>query len=242
MEILDFSIKIVKRIQPLLPGWMQRIISVIGRFSYSIIFKNGPFKCPVCGNNVKAFLPLPDFHYKRKEKFGSPYSIDDFETLNYLGYSCPLCKASDRERLYAIYLNERFRNNTQTIIRFLDIAPSKSLTRFIRRLPRINYRSADINEMKAMDKVDITQMNLYDDNSFDVILCSHVLEHVPDDRKAVAELYRVLKNGGWGILMVPINSALEKTDEDPTLIDASERIRRFGQEGHVRPILNTYRH
>jgi ubiquinone/menaquinone biosynthesis C-methylase UbiE len=71
------------------------------------------------------------------------------------------------------------------------------------------------------------------DRSFDAVLCNHVLEHVPDDRKALGEIFRVLKPGGWAILMVPLSSRAE-TDEDPTVVDPKERERRFGQDDHVR--------
>ena len=84
------------------------------------------------------------------------------------------------------------------------------------------------------DKVDISNMWLYDNNQFDFFICSHVLEHVPDDHKALSELHRILKPGGTGILMVPIILGLEEIDEDPFETDESERWRRFGQHDHVR--------
>ncbi|MDP9159525.1 MAG: methyltransferase domain-containing protein [Acidobacteriota bacterium] len=80
-------------------------------------------------------------------------------------------------------------------------------------------------------KMDISQIG-YPDNTFDIIYCSHVLEHVPDDRKAMAELRRVLKPDGWAIILVPITG--ECTDEDPRCVHPEERLRRFGQEDHVR--------
>jgi len=77
-------------------------------------------------------------------------------------------------------------------------------------------------------------MRLYANNHFDFFICSHVLEHVQDDHKALSELYRILKPGGFGILMVPIILGLEKIAEDPFETDESERWRRFGQHDHVR--------
>jgi ubiquinone/menaquinone biosynthesis C-methylase UbiE len=82
--------------------------------------------------------------------------------------------------------------------------------------------------MMTMDITDIQ----YEDQSFDVIYCSHVLEHVQNDKKALRELFRVLKNDGWAILLVPITS--ETTVEDPSIVDPIERLRAFGQEDHVR--------
>jgi len=84
-----------------------------------------------------------------------------------------------------------------------------------------------------MIHMDITAIP-FNDHTFDVILCSHVLEHVQDDRKAISELYRVLKPGGWAILMVPIDLDRATTFEDPSVIDPKERERLFGQHDHVR--------
>ena len=82
-----------------------------------------------------------------------------------------------------------------------------------------------------MVKMDITGIE-YPDESFDVIYCSHVLEHVPDDRKAMREFHRVLKRDGWAILLVPINA--DATYEDASIVEPQDRLREFGQEDHVR--------
>ncbi|MCL4743728.1 class I SAM-dependent methyltransferase [Candidatus Kuenenia sp.] len=79
--------------------------------------------------------------------------------------------------------------------------------------------------------MDITNIQ-YPDQSFDVIYCSHVLEHVDDDKQAMREFFRVLKNSGWAILLVPFTS--EKTYEDPSIIEPAKRLKAFGQEDHVR--------
>ena len=84
-----------------------------------------------------------------------------------------------------------------------------------------------------MVKMDVTDIH-YPENSFDVIICNHVLEHIPDDRKAMNELFRVLKPGGQAILQVPISLTLEKTFEDSTIITPEEREKVFGQKDHVR--------
>lgn len=95
-----------------------------------------------------------------------------------------------------------------------------------------DYLTADISSGDAMIKMDITRIQ-YPHESFDYILCSHVLEHVLDDRKAMRELYRVLKHDGWAILMVPIADSLT-TYEDPSIVDPAERELAFGQYDHVR--------
>jgi ubiquinone/menaquinone biosynthesis C-methylase UbiE len=95
----------------------------------------------------------------------------------------------------------------------------------------IEYVSADLSAPEAMVKMDITEIQ-YSDDTFDVIYCSHVLEHVSDDRKAMREFCRVLKPGGWAILQVPIMA--DKTFEDSTVISPEEKQRLFGQHDHVR--------
>jgi len=84
------------------------------------------------------------------------------------------------------------------------------------------------------DCIDIMDMAIYAEDSFDALICSHVLEHVRDDIRAMAELYRVLKPGGWGIIMVPIEVGLEGVYEDPTKVTEAERWKHFGQGDHLR--------
>jgi SAM-dependent methyltransferase len=119
-------------------------------------------------------------------------------------------------------------------ITLLDIAPGNALRQFLSNQNQLLYRCADKNRGDVDDSIDIMDMNLYEDNSFDALICSHVLEHVADDRKAMSELWRILKQNGWGIVMVPINLSVSKIDEDPSIIDEAERWRRFGQYDHVR--------
>lgn len=93
--------------------------------------------------------------------------------------------------------------------------------------------SADLSRPRARVHTDITAIPFLE-SSFDVILCSHVLEHVADDGKAMRELFRVLKPGGWAVLLVPVDSRREETFEDPTVVAPTERERLFGQADHVR--------
>ena len=94
-----------------------------------------------------------------------------------------------------------------------------------------NYLTADLYDSNAMVKMDITDIH-YSDESFDIIICSHVLEHVEDDKKALKELFRVLKKNGWAIILVPITS--DKTFEDLTIKTEEDRLKVFGQKDHVR--------
>ncbi len=95
------------------------------------------------------------------------------------------------------------------------------------------YVTADLESPLADLHFDVQQIPLADD-SVDVILCNHLLEHVADDRKALCELYRILKPGGWGILLSPVEADYEQTFEDDTITDPDERTRIFGQYDHRR--------
>jgi SAM-dependent methyltransferase len=169
------------------------------------------------------------------EKFGFLYGYDDFETLNPNQYFCPKCGASDRDRLYALYLARMIDQDfTESPIKILDIAPAQGLKQFLLKYPNIEYQSADIHMEDVDIIVDVSDMIIIDKESYDFFICSHVLEHVTDDQKALSELYRILKPGGSGILMVPINLRLDKIREDPSVTDIGERWRRFGQDDHIR--------
>lgn len=161
--------------------------------------------------------------------YNFPYKISDFETLATRYYECPKCQSSDRDRLYKLYCEKFLRHSVSVI----DFAPSKNFQNYLKSLPNNTYRSADLYMDGVDDKVDITNMKLYSNGQFDFFICSHILEHV-DDRKALKELYRILKAGGKGILMTPIIDRIGVFDEDMRVKDESERCRRFAQEDHVR--------
>jgi SAM-dependent methyltransferase len=200
-----------------------------------IEFTNSPYKCPICQEQVDNFLPLSVFFMENFRKFGYPYTPDEAETINVEQYSCPHCGASDRDRLYACYLSEKIpQYHTEDEILLLDIAPSQALSNFIEKFKQVNHLTADLLVEGTDLVVDITNMPEIDSNSYDILICSHVLEHVSNDKKALSELYRVLKPGGWGIIMVPIILTIDQIDEDPQVSDIAERWRRFGQYDHVR--------
>jgi SAM-dependent methyltransferase len=200
----------------------------------------GKYKCPVCETRVAGFTRLPPDAIA----YGFKYSPEEAETCNAANYLCPKCGAADRERLYVLYLRDYLRtiapnDPASDPIRIIDFAPTPTLSSFIKKLIaesplRFSYRTADLFNESADDRVDIMEMSIYEDNSVDFFICSHVLEHVTDDRKAMRELYRILKPGRQGILVVPIVLTLKEIDEDPSVTDAAERWRRFGQDDHIR--------
>lgn len=116
-------------------------------------------------------------------------------------------------------------------MRMLHFAPEICLERRFRQLMGASYVTADLLDPKVDVRADITNLQ-FSDSSFDVIYCSHVLEHVPDDRAAMRELFRVLDKNGLAIVMVPLKGAT--TEEDLTITDSEERARRYGQADHVR--------
>lgn len=196
------------------------------------------FVCSVCGKKIDKFIPLDSYHYENATKFGYKY-FGQGETINLENYLCPICGATDRERLFSLFINNYVLNKklsgfTPNKLSLLHIAPDKALSKILKNNEFFNYRSADLFMQEADDKIDITDLKIYRNDSFDCFICSHVLEHVIEDRKALSELYRILKRDGWGILMVPIIPTLKKTYEDNTKTTEDERWRFFGQGDHVR--------
>jgi SAM-dependent methyltransferase len=145
---------------------------------------------------------------------------------------CPRCLSLKRHRLLWLYLRDRS-GITSADVSLLHFAPEEALTRRLRLLPRLRYVTADIDPSSIAEMhADITDIP-FDEATFDVVICSHVLEHVPDDRAAMRDLHRVLKPGGTAYMMQPISSSTH-TDEDARVVDIAERRRRFGQKDHVR--------
>lgn len=219
----------------------ERIDGTIKKILTKLMYSGVKYRCPVCGWRIRKFLPLAKFYIENFRNYGFKYKIEQFETLNLANYSCPICGASDRDRLSALFIKEWLKQNCESQnLSIIDFAPSPPLTNYIRKeISQLNlsveYRTADLYVENVDDKVDIMDTrSIYLSNQFDFFICSHVLEHVIDDKKALGELYRILKPGGCGILMTPIHLEVESTDEDPSILDEAEKWRRFGQFDHVR--------
>ncbi|SON58702.1 Ubiquinone/menaquinone biosynthesis C-methyltransferase UbiE [Mycobacterium simulans] len=164
-------------------------------------------------------------------KHNFPYSLDDFETLNHRRYLCPVCGSTDRDRLYKLYIDRFLEPDGPR--RVVDFAPTAALAASLRIRGDLQYRTADLMMPGVDDVVDITDMPNYADGAFDFFICSHVLEHVSDDGRALNELYRILAPGGRGIVMTPVTPN-GSFDEDPAVTDEGERWRRFAQGDHLR--------
>jgi SAM-dependent methyltransferase len=167
--------------------------------------------CPVCDTELERFEP--GGHNRRP------------------GVKCPICGSNARTRLAWIFLQREtdlFDGRPKSM---LHVAPERTLAQRFAALPNIEYLSADLEPGRAMVEMDITDIR-YPDARFDVVYCSHVLEHVPDDRRAMRELARVLKPTGWAVFLIPMKDEL--TFEDPTVTDPAERERLFSHPEHVR--------
>ncbi|HRJ28192.1 MAG TPA: class I SAM-dependent methyltransferase [Cyclobacteriaceae bacterium] len=185
-------------------------------YVYPLINKKRNVKCPCCGWTGPRFL-----HHGLERRPNS---------------RCPKCDSLERFRLYYLYLKKTLPADKP--IRVLHFAPEKIISKVFMSYPNVDYLSVDINPAKAMQKEDITNLS-FADHSFDLIFCSHVLEHIPDDRKAMREIKRVLKPDGLAILLVPIMDSykgrkIEKTYEDFSITDPKQREMAFGQHDHVR--------
>lgn len=191
--------------------------------------------CNVCNSNLKRFLPggldIPVIY--ELDIVGAGYHKYDY---------CPVCKASYRQRLVKLYLDTK--DILSKKIRILHVAPEVGLFHLLRKNNKKDYICGDLNPdsynyYAHPEMLDLTQLS-YPDNSFDLIVCNHVLEHIPDDNKAIKEIYRVLDYKGIAILQVPISLKLKETYEDNSIIDAQDRLAKFGQKDHVRIYAQDY--
>jgi predicted SAM-dependent methyltransferase len=181
----------------------------------SLLYRGNKVECPLCNQRFRSFVPAV--------RPSGPNRLNEL---------CPNCGARDRHRHLWLYL----KNETNLLLensRVLHFAPERIFERLLKAQRNLDYVSADLQRRRAAVLADITEIPFSDD-SFDVILCSHVLEHVQDDRKAMRELRRVLKPEGWAVILVPISSKRAQTYEDPAIVSPKERERAFGQHDHVR--------
>lgn len=176
-----------------------------------LLFRGTQRYCPLCRSSLRRFYPA---------------GLDSRRDAR-----CPVCDSLERHRLFKIVADQRTDLFNGTLKRILHIAPEEAIERLVRGLPGVTYLSADIGDPRATVRMDVTNIDSLD-NSFEVILCSHVLEHVSDDRKALREFHRVLSPGGWSMIQIPVTDPI--TFEDSTVTDPEERLRVFGQSDHVR--------
>lgn len=172
--------------------------------------------CVVCGRGAKTFLPM-----------GTPPRPQVL---------CPFCGSMERTRMMWTLMEERGLIRSGHPV--LHIAPENGLRERLDKILDADYTAGDKHEPgyrypELVMDLDVTDLP-FADEVFDLIICSHVLEHVPNDRKAMRELHRVMKPGGFGLLVVPLDVRSSRTLEDPTVTDPVDRMRLFHQHDHVR--------
>ena len=179
----------------------------------AFFLKGNTYTDPIDGKSFKSFLP-----------YG--YGTQRNNVLS------PSTLSLERHRLLWLYLQNEtdFFSAEKKVLHF---APEQAFYKRFRQLKHLDYTTTDLLSPLADVKADICNLP-FEDNSFDVILCNHVLEHIPNDTKAMQELYRVMKPGGYGIFQIPQDLNREVTFEDNSITDKKERAKIFGQYDHVR--------
>jgi hypothetical protein len=188
-------------------------LSYLAKPFFLFALRGNKYTDPIDGRSFSKFLP---YGYEQQRK-------------NVLS---PSTLSLERHRLLWLYLKDHTDFFT-TPHKVLHFAPEQAFYNRFKNLNNLNYTTTDLNSPLADVKADICNLP-FEDNSFDFIMCNHVLEHIPDDKKAMKELYRILQPGGTAILQIPQDLSREKTFEDDTITDPKERARIFGQYDHVR--------
>ncbi|MFH6604706.1 class I SAM-dependent methyltransferase [Maribacter algicola] len=205
--------KIFKRILNTVPRPILITLSYYVRPILIWSYKGSNYIDPIDGKKFKSFLP---YGYETpRENVLSPSTL-----------------SLERHRLLWLYLKNETNFFTNTL-KVLHFAPEQAFYKRFRKLKNLDYVTTDLNSPLADVKADICNLP-FEDNSFDLVLCNHVLEHIPEDTKAMHELYRVMKPNGWGIFQIPQDLKREKTFEDDSITDKKERTKIFGQYDHVR--------
>jgi SAM-dependent methyltransferase len=197
----------------LFPRTLLIKISYLVRPFVAFFLRGNTYTDPIDGKSYRRFLPYG--YAKVRENVLAPGTL-----------------SLERHRLFWLYL----KNETTFFsapLRVLHFAPEQAFVQKFKKQKNLTYTTTDLNSPIADVKADICDLP-FKDNSFDFIICNHVLEHIPDDTKAMQELYRVLAPSGTAIVQVPYDAKREITFEDNTITDQRERTRIFGQYDHLR--------
>jgi SAM-dependent methyltransferase len=207
--------KLFKFILNTIPRPILIRLSYVARPVLALFLRGNKFTDPIDGKSFKMFLP-----------YG--YGTQRNNVLS------PSTLSLERHRLLWLYLqNETNFFTTESQVKVLHFAPEQAFYKRFRNQKNLDYTTTDLFSPLADVKADICNLP-FEDNQYDIILCNHVLEHIPDDTKAMQELYRVLKPGGMGILQIPQDLSREVTFSDDSIVDEKERAKIFGQYDHVR--------
>ena len=209
------SNKIFKSILNTIPRpWLIKV-SYLVRPIIAFSLKGDRFTDPIDGKNFRKFLPYG--YGKQRENALSPSTL-----------------SLERHRLMWLFLRDETTFFTsEKKLKTLHIAPEQCFLDIFRKQENLEYTTSDLESPIADVKADICDLP-FKDNSFDVVFCNHVLEHIADDKKAMQELFRVMKRGGFGVFQIPQDLSRETTFEDNSITDKKERAKIFGQYDHVR--------
>jgi predicted SAM-dependent methyltransferase len=211
-------------------------LSFIARPILAFLLKGNKFTDPIDGKSFRMFLPYGYGNQRNNVLSPSTLSLERHRLLwLYLKnetdfFESELESDSATSKSYRIKLRD---TETSSVLKVLHFAPEQAFYKLFRNQKNLDYTTTDLLSPLADVKADICNLP-FKDNTYDIILCNHVLEHIPDDTKAMQELFRVLKKGGMAILQIPQDLNREKTFSDDTIIDQKERSRIFGQYDHVR--------
>ena len=207
--------KLFKLVLNTIPRPILIRLSYVARPILAFLLKGDTFTDPIDGKSFKMFLPYG--YGNQRNNVLSPSTL-----------------SLERHRLLWLYLNNETDFFTSKIKKnVLHFAPEQAFYKRFRNQKNIVYTTTDLFSPLADVKADICSLP-FENNQYDVILCNHVLEHIPDDTKAMQELFRVLKPGGMAILQIPQDLNREQTFADDTITDQKERAKLFGQYDHVR--------
>lgn len=180
---------------------------------FSLFLRGNRFEDPINGKKYRKLLPYG--RLKSRENALAPDSM-----------------SLERHRLMWLYMKEKT-NFFSEKLKFLHIAPEYCFIKLFKGMKNLDYTTGDLISPWADVKMDVHDIP-FEENTFDVVICNHVLEHVQDDNRVMREFYRVMKKGGWGIFQVPLDNNNPRTEEDPSVTDPKERERLYGQDDHVR--------
>jgi SAM-dependent methyltransferase len=192
--------------------YLIRLSYVFRKFT-QLLYRGNNVECPVCGSHYRKFLSY-GYHDVRKNAL------------------CPRCLSLERHRLIWLFLKEKttFFTEPQNV---LHIAPEQCFEEQFRKLKNLTYVTADLESPIADYKCDVQKMP-FRDNSFDVVICNHVLEHVDDDILAMREILRVMKPSAYAVILVPVDFSRKETYEDASITSPKERAVHFLQYDHKR--------
>ena len=211
-------------------------LSYIARPILAFTLKGNTYTDPIDGKSFKTFLPYGYGNQRNNVLSPSTLSLERHRLLwLYLNektdfFQSELISDSSKSESKHIKLRDA---ETNLALKVLHFAPEQAFYKLFRKQKNIDYTTTDLFSPLADVKADICDLP-FKDNQYDVILCNHVLEHIPDDTKAMQELYRVLKPGGMAILQIPQDLSRATTFADDSITDQKERAKIFGQYDHVR--------